>query len=344
MKKTGIFIFKIAIAVLIIFFLLHRHYDTFARNIRNFNFLWILPALILLYLEMIFCAVRWYCLVKSVNISLSWREALSLTMRGYFCSLVIPGGAIGGDVAKIGMIAHGMNKGERFEPSLSILIDRISGMIALFGTAVVLMLLDVRTLLNIDLTGAKIPQTFNLYLFWLVMLFCLAGIAAASVLFCYRFVEKVPFFKFVINKFDKFSDNLISRMKQAIDLYLGQWKTLLTVTAGSVFLVHLIHLPILCCICYGLNMPIPSYLTLATAIILGNIAGLIPLTPGGIGLRDLTIFAILQAGGFENVTLIPLLMSLVLLIGNMSAGIFFFDRGINRSAHKNEIIKDVCNI
>lgn len=344
MKKTGIFILKIAIAVLIISFLIHRHYDSFAQNIRNFNFIWLIPALAILYLEMIFCSLRWYCLVKSVNITLSFKEALSLTMRGYFCSLIIPGGAIGGDVAKIGMIAHGMNKGERFEPSLSILIDRISGMIALFGTALVLIILDFRTLMNINLTNAHIPQKYNLYLILFVMLLCIAGIAAASVLFCHRFIEKVTFFKFIINKFDQFSDNLIGRMKQAIDLYLGQWKTLLLATTGSVFLVHLIQLPILCCICYGLNMPIPSYLTLASAIIIGNIAGLIPLTPGGIGLRDLTIFTILQAGGFENVTIIPLLLSLVLLIGNVSAGIFFFDKGIDRSIHKNEIIKDTCNI
>ena len=83
-------------------------------------------------------------------------------------------------------------------------------------------------------------------------------------------------------------------------------------TIGSVFMVHLIQLPVICCICYGLNMEIPSYLTLATAIILGNIAGLVPLTPGGIGLRDLTIFAVLGAGGFTNITLVPLLLSLVL--------------------------------
>lgn len=344
MKKIGIFILKIAAAVLIIAFLIHNHYDTFSRNIKNFNFFWLIPALFILYMEMSFCAFRWYYLVKSVNINLSWHEALSLTMRGYFCSLVIPGGAIGGDVAKIGMIAHGMHKGERFEPSLSILIDRIVGMIALFGTAIVLMALDFKTLLVIDLTSIGIAQKYNVYFILLIMLLCFAGIAAASVLFYWRTVEKVPLFKFIIDKADKLSNNLVSRMKLAIDLYLGQWKVLLAAIIGSIFLVHLIHLPILWCICKGLDMAIPSMLTLTAAIILGNIAGLIPLTPGGIGLRDLTIFAILQSGGFENVTLVPLLLSLVLLIGNVSVGVFFFDRGLKRNMENNKVIKDSCNI
>ena len=140
-------------------------------------------------------ASREYFLVKAVNIKLSWHEALSLTMRGYFCSIIIPGGAIGGDLAKIGMIAHGMNKGERFEPGLSILIDRIVGMIALFGTAIILMLLDFRTLLKIDLSAAGIAPKFNIYLILLVMLLCFAGIAAASVLFAWNFIEKIPIFK-----------------------------------------------------------------------------------------------------------------------------------------------------
>ncbi len=338
------FFIKIVIAVLIISFLIHTHFDSFSQNIRNFNFAWLVPALLILYIEMTFCAFRWYFLVKAVNIKLSWHEALSLTMRGYFCSIIIPGGAIGGDIAKIGMIAHGMNKGERFEPSLSILIDRIVGMVALFGTAIILMLLDIRTLLKIDLSATGIAPEFNIYLILLVMLLCFAGIAAASVLFAWKYIEKIPLFRLLFDKFDKLSHNLAGRMRLAFELYWDKKKTLAAMTVGSVFMVHLIQLPVICCICYGLNMEIPSYLTLATAIILGNIAGLIPLTPGGIGLRDLVIFAVLQAGGFANIALVPLLLSLALMLGNISVGIFFFDKGLKRDTDSNNIIKDTCNI
>ena len=332
MKKIWGFIIKIAIAVLILSYLIHIHYDSFAQGIRNFNTFFLIPAVLLLYFEMTFCAVRWYALLKAVNIKLTFREALALTMRGYFCSLILPGGAIGGDVAKIGMIAHGMDKGQRFEPSFSILIDRIVGMAALFGIAIVLTLADFKTLLKTDFSAIGIPNECNIYIIILFILLCLAGIAAAMILFAWKYIEKIHLFKLLFEKADKISHGLLNRMRLAISAYTNSWKILLGYTAASVFFVHLIQMPVLVCICFGLGMEIPSCLTLATAIIIGNIAGLIPLTPGGIGLRDITVFAILQAGNFSNATLIPLLMSLTLIISNLSAGLFFFDRGIQKEA------------
>lgn len=339
MKKIWGFLIKIAIAVLILSYLIHIHYDSFAQGIRNFNTIYLIPAVAILYFTMFFCAFRWYFLVKCANVELSCREAVSLTMRGYFCSLVLPGGAIGGDVAKIGMIAHSRNKGERFEPGLSILIDRIAGMVALFSVAIILIIADYPTLIKTNFSKIGIPAKYNTYIIIFAILLCLAGLAATAVIFAYRIIEKVQFFKMLIDYADKISRGLISRMKLAIDLYMKSWKTLTLATVSSIFFVHLIHMPILYCICCGLGMEIPSLLTLTTAIILGNIAGLIPLTPGGIGLRDITIFAILQAGDFSNVTLIPLLLSLTLIIGNVSAGIFFFDNSVKKvpSAELKEV-------
>ena len=344
MKKIWIFAIKIAIAILIISCLIHVHYASFVEGIKNFKVIYLLPAVLILYLEMTFCALRWFMLVRMINIKITLREAISLTMRGYVCSLVLFGGAIGGDVAKIGMIAHGLPQGKRFECSLSILIDRIIGMIALFLTAMILIFLNIRTLQKIDLTSIGISSAYNNYVIAALLTVCAAGILAAAVIFFYRIPEKVTFFKFLMDKADNLTHGLVSRMKFAIDLYINQWKNLLFLTFGSIFLVHLIQMPVLYCICCGLNMKVPSLLTLTCAVIVGNIAGLIPLTPGGIGLRDLVIFTILQAGAFSNATSIVLLMSLVLIIGNVSGGIFFFDKGLNRDAKDNESIKDICNI
>lgn len=336
MKKIWTFIIKIAIALLIIAYLIHNHYDSFVDSFKNFQLIWLLPAVVILYAEMTACAFRWYCLLKMIRIDISFRAALSLTMRGYFCSLVLPGGAIGGDVAKIGMIAHAMQKGERFEPGLSILIDRIVGMIALFGTAILMIGADYKSLLEVDLSGAGIDKSCNIFVIIFAALISFAGIAAAAMLFAYRTVEKVKLFKFIFEKADKITHGLVTRMKLAIDLYNKQWKAVVWLTVGSIFFVHLIQMPVLYFICRGLNIEIASFLTLTTAIIIGNIAGLIPLTPGGIGLRDMTIFAILQAGGFAEAAPIPVLMSLVLIICNVSAGLFFFDKGIVRNVKYKE--------
>lgn len=338
MKKIWIFAIKIAIAFLIISYLIHVHYDSFAEGIKNFNATYLLPAVLILFLEMTFCAFRWFMLVRMIDIKITLREAISLTMRGYFCSLVLFGGAIGGDMAKIGMIAHGLPPGKRFECSLSILIDRIIGMIALFLTAIILIFADMKTLRKIDLASIGISQEYNNYVIAAVLTVCFAGILTAALIFAHQLPEKVPFFKFLTEKADKLTNGLVNRIKFAIVLYTNQWKNLLFLTFGSIFLVHLIQMPILYCICCGLNMEVPSLLTLTTAIIIGNIAGLVPLTPGGIGLRDLVIFTVLQAGAFNNATSVVILLSLVLIIGNISAGIFFFDKGLCRDAEEKQMI------
>ena len=169
-KKTFFFILKIAIGAAIIAFLICRHREAFMKGIENFNVVYLIPGVAFLLFEMIFASARWHSLLKIAGENISWRESLSLTMRGYFCSLVLPGGAIGGDVAKIGMIAHGREKGHRFEPSLSILIDRMIGMIALFIPALVLAFADRKTLLNIDLASVGIEKADNVYIFILFIL------------------------------------------------------------------------------------------------------------------------------------------------------------------------------
>ena len=54
-------------------------------------------------------------------------------MQGYFFSLVIPGGAIGGDVAKMGLLARRSQPGSRAEGVFTVVMDRVIGMIALFA-------------------------------------------------------------------------------------------------------------------------------------------------------------------------------------------------------------------
>ena len=96
MKKIWIFMLKIAIAVLIVAYLIHVHYNSFINGLQKFNPVWLPAAVSVLLFEMVFCAWRWFSLLKTAGLEIKWFEALSLTMRGYFCSLILFGGAIGG--------------------------------------------------------------------------------------------------------------------------------------------------------------------------------------------------------------------------------------------------------
>ena len=56
MKKIWIFMLKIAIAVLIVAYLIHVHYNSFINGLQKFNPVWLPAAVSVLLFEMVFCA------------------------------------------------------------------------------------------------------------------------------------------------------------------------------------------------------------------------------------------------------------------------------------------------
>ena len=73
-----------------------------------------------------------------------------------------------------------------------------------------------------------------------------------------------------------------------------------------------------------------SVLNVITALTIGNIIGLIPLFPAGLGGRDVTAIAIMTAGGIasNDAKTAQLVYTAILLIVSLADGLFFvFDRG-----------------
>ena len=60
---------------------------------------------------------------------------------------MIPGGAIGGDVVKMGVLSKRTSPGAKMEGAFTILIDRIVAMIALFALALLLLVPAVPVLM-----------------------------------------------------------------------------------------------------------------------------------------------------------------------------------------------------
>ncbi|UDQ99004.1 lysylphosphatidylglycerol synthase transmembrane domain-containing protein [Lentisphaerota bacterium WC36G] len=323
-KKLLFFLFRIALAVGVIFYLIYSLKDdqkrAFLEGIKNYNLWWYLPAALLYLIHLIYGAWRWNLLLKIQNIKLSFFEAFALTMKSFFLSLVIPGGALGGDLAKIAFIAKRVDAGTKVEGAFSIIIDRITGMIALFATSIIV------CLFNIDLLTQIIENNKNLALgVFLLIFISIFGLIAGIAVFFHRQFEKVKLFKFFIDLADKYSKGTVKRLFNALDLYKEQPKIIILTTIGSVFFIHLIMPLLVFCLMQGIagvvNINIGECLS---AIILGNTAGVVPLFPGGIGLRELIVTEIFSAGDVaKNVaTLTALLYLSVILLFNLMGGIF----------------------
>ena len=328
-KKFLWFFAKLAIAGGIVAYLVLRNPEEIAASFRAFNYWWLIPACAIYLGHILVCAWRWYRLTGMLNVQLSTFEALSLTMQGNFFSLVIPGGAIGGDVVKMGVLSKRSKAGSKVEGAFTILMDRIIGMIALFLLALALLIPATPLLMKVELPQLPLTDTMRITGIIVLAGLCIAGLAASCVIFFHRRVEKLPLFGDLMHWGDRITHGMVFRMTAATDIYAKQWKELAVLTIVSIFFVHLMTVAAFSCIMAGLGITVPV-LTLVTAVTVGNIAGLIPLCPGGIGGRDVVIITILAAGGVAigDAKTGQLLYTATVLFFNLLGGVFFlFDPG-----------------
>ncbi|MSR63235.1 MAG: flippase-like domain-containing protein [Planctomycetes bacterium] len=96
-------------------------------------------AQLLFLLAVLTIVTRWWRLLALAGCPTSWRNALRLTFLGLFFNNVLPG-ATGGDLVKGVMVAK-ENKGRGAEALVTVLVDRVFGMIALALLALVVILL-----------------------------------------------------------------------------------------------------------------------------------------------------------------------------------------------------------
>lgn len=335
-------VLRMLFAVSIIGALIWFHRKQLLHCLTSFDYLFVLPALLCYFLQMAAGAWRWRRLALLQGFKLSAFEAFSLTMQGCFFSLIIPGGAIGGDMAKMGLLAKRRQPGSRAEGIFTIFIDRVTGMIALFALAIVLLLKFFPQIPQMQIPDMNITSTGIKWAATGILLLCTAGIGAGIAVFFHRILRKIPGVDWILKKIDERFNNTASRMTAMADEYAKFPGTVTMLTAASVFLVHLMLAMPLCFLLAGAGIRLDGamLLLIATAVTLGNIAGLIPLTPGGIGLRDLTVIAVLSAGGISAGTgeAVQLMSTGLYVIANLCGGFFFAldNSRIQTTGNRNE--------
>ena len=328
-RKIAGMLVKIAIAGAIVWYMFLRDPEKIIKSISSFSYLYLIPALGFYLSHMIYCSFRWRRLADILGVKLSAFEAISLTFQGYFFSLVIPGGAIGGDVVKMGAISKRSQKGEKAEGAFTVLMDRIIGMIALFSLCLVIIPPAFALLLNVSIPDADLSLTAKKLLIAGLILLCLAGLAASMVIFFHKKLRQVALIDKLFVFGNKITHDMVDRLTSAADVYAAQWKATGILALESVFLVHLMTVVPLFFILSGMGVEY-SFFALTVAMTVGNIAGLLPIFPAGVGGRDVVNVMIMIASGIaeENAQAAMLIYTAILLISNLLGGLFFvFDPG-----------------
>ena len=319
-------VLRTLLAAAIITLLVWLRREQLKQCLSEFNYLWVLPAIVCQMLHQVVGAWRWRRLAVIQGFDLSAFEAYSLTMQGYFFSLIIPGGAIGGDVAKMGLLARRSRPGCRAEGVFTVFMDRVIGMIALFLLCIALLLLFGKRFTGLQISGLNLSGDELLIGAGLLFLLCLAGITCGIAVFFHRKLQKIPGVTGLLNWIDRHTGNAASRMMAMADNYAAFPGELITLTLISIAGVHIMTtIPMLFLLAgAGVALNISSIVLILTAVTIGNIAGLIPITPGGIGLRDLTVISLLSAGGIAPGIgeTAQLMATGITILSNLPGGIF----------------------
>jgi uncharacterized protein (TIRG00374 family) len=292
------------------------------NNLSSINFWWLLPAAAAYVSHMVVCSWRWYKLALILGIEISFMSALSLTMKGYFFSLVIPGGAIGGDMAKIGFLNKHTSKANKAEGVFSILMDRMIGMAAMFTLGFIVIIFSIPTLMRVKLEIFELNDSVKAFAILGLLAMCLAGVATMICMFFHKSFEKIKPIGWLMKTGDKYGHGVVTKFTNVIDTYRNSWETVIGMCFISAVFVHLNMALVFYFIMKSLGMSGFNPLMVVTAVTVGNVAGLLP-SNSGLGLRDVTINVIFNAAGIPNGATIPIIFSAILITFNLAAGLFF---------------------
>lgn len=297
LKKYLGFVLKLVLAAAIVAFLL-RDPTEIIECLRHFDYRFLIPAMLCYGFHVLVCSWRWRELAKLLGINLKPLEAVSLTFQGNLFSLVIPGGAVGGDVVKMGAVSKRSSSGSKAEGAFTVLMDRIIGMIALFTLELAILIPAIPQLMKFELPNVALDDRAKQIGIALLALLAVAGLAASCVIFFHRSIEKLPLAGSLMHKIDELSKGMVSRLTAATDTYSASWRKLTLLTLASIFFVHIMTVIPMCFLLSGLGIHYRVF-DVIVAVTIGNIIGLIPLFPGGVGGRDAAAIILLVAAGVD---------------------------------------------
>jgi hypothetical protein len=225
-------------------------------------------ALAFFLLASLVIVTRWWRLLAIAGCPTSWWNALRLTFLGLFFNNVMPG-QTGGDLVK-GVLVAKENPGRRADALVTVLLDRVFGMVALAVLALVVILIR----------GGEFVA-LRASLLW-VLGVCAVGTALYSSKAFRRktglsaLVDRLPV-REKLRSVDRAALLYLERPAEVAVAFAFSFVNHVLVTLGVYFLGGAIGVP-------RAEVGLPHYLVLVPV---ANLIGALPLAPGGWGVGEL---------------------------------------------------------
>ena len=308
--------------------------DSFAK-LRDEPKHWDLLALaaVLCFAAVVLTMIRWMYLVRALDIPFRLRDALRLGFLGYLLNFISPG-SVGGDLFKAVFLARTCH-GRRAEAAVTVVVDRLIGLYALFlvGTAAIF------------LTGMWRLDSDKVRLICQIVFWC-TGIGTAALV-----IAALPGFSHgpIARKLHALPrvGHIIERINRANRLYYSRVWVLVLATAMSI-VVHSLNAVGVWLIARGVLSDAPSLGAHFVIVPLAMATGAIPLAPNGLGTFEVTVEFLYQhlpngmaaaaSAGFVVALGYRLITVVIAMIG---AGVYFASRHeMSEVLHEAEEVVD----
>lgn len=229
---------------------------------------WFLLGLAAFFVGNLLVTTRWWRLLALAGCPTTWGTAFRLNFLGLFFSSVVPG-LTGGDLVKTAIVVRD-NPGRRADALMTVVVDRLLGLLILAAVAMVAILC-----LGEDFADLRLP----------VLGFLLAGIGGACV-YLNPSLRRLVRFDALLAKLP--AADKIKLIDEAAQLYARHPGELL-VASGISLVNHFLYCSGVCALGIGLGLSLQevSFLQYFALVPVANIVSAVPLMPGGWGLGEL---------------------------------------------------------
>ena len=228
---------------------------------------------------------RWWWLLRANKLGVRLLEAQRFGWIGLFCSNAMPG-SVGGDLIKAVYIVERCS-GDRFRAVVSILVDRIIGLLSL------LLVCSIGCLFIVT----RFPEFA-----WTVWI-CALGVFVGCILLLSPGLRSLLRFEMLISRLPKRLGKFVAQLDDAVLQYRNNLKGIgLWVLASPLIYSLFIGSVILMAQAIGVGLPWIDYLSIVPAAM---VVQAIPLMPGGWGIGELAYGTLIAEFGVEILPGVP---------------------------------------
>jgi len=243
-----------------------------ADTLQKASPLWLLAGFAMYGAVEIVAGWRWQLLLRVQGIDLSWVRLCGLLLIGIFFNFFIPGGT-GGDVVKIFYLLK-ETPGKRTAALLSVLVDRLIGLIALTVLAAVFIFANWAWIMSSPLASKYVWSAMA------ILAASLMGLHGSYIVTKYNWVHKLP---------ERMPGrDKLAELALAYNLYGKAWRPSLAAFLLS-FAAHLGYFAVFYCASESLrhgSMRLPSFGELCVIMPVVNTLSAMPVSLGGLGVRE----------------------------------------------------------